>query len=479
VKGPKLELKLNFDAKKAQAWAKDNLLLVVLGGASLAALAGGYFAADMMTATVMEEAQGKAARMSELKDLERTQVTLEVPGQAPFAQNAVVNQKLLEEYQSRIDTLRKDSAQVREFAVARNKGSHQPVMALRLQKGDPTLEQIHLDFFDAISAAYGTLLSQSRLGSVPDEAEVQAFLVRRKEQFISSDLKKGPNEQLNSQEAEALARELGNARLQAYNEAARDFAIYADAETLRVPTAPFKKDAPDVILPSLWRQQWEFWVLSDILAAFTAVNGPDANVQTAAVKRIDEVRFIGPIGAGAAAPAGADGAAPAGDGSGADGTGSDGSMGDGSMPAGAGMVGAPIDPAMPVALDNFSASFTGRRTNQLYDVFASDVTFVCETARIPQVFDALAKQNFITITMASIRPEDPFEAAEDGYIYGPAHVSLVRLRLESVWLREWTGPLMPDPVRKRLGTSGTLAGAAPAAGDLPADAGSTNYGQGG
>jgi hypothetical protein len=38
---------------------------------------------------------------------------------------------------------------------------------------------------------------------------------------------------------------------------------------------------------------------------------------------------------------------------------------------------------------------------------------------------------------------------------------------------------MPDPVRKRLGTSGTLAGAAPAAGDLPADAGSTNYGQGG
>jgi hypothetical protein len=485
VKGPKLELKLNFDAQKAQAWVKDNLLLVVLGSASVAALAGGYFAADMMTAGVMEEAQSKAARMTELKDLERTQVTLEVPGQAPFSQNAIVNQKLLEEYQARIETLRKDSVQVREFAVERNRGGHQPIMSLRLQKGDPALEQIHLDFFDAVSASYGKLLSDARLGSVPDEAEVQAFLVRRKEQFIASDLKKGPTEQLNAQEAEALARELGNARLQAYNEAARDFAMYADADTLRVPTSPFKKDAPDVILQSLWRQQWEFWVLSDILAALAQVNGPDANVQTAAVKRIDEVRFVGPIGAGGAAPSGAapaggDGAAPAMDGSMGDGSMGDGLTGDG-MGGGMamGMTGTPIDPAMPVALDNFAASFTGRRTNQLYDVFATDVTFVCETARIPQVFDALAKQNFITITMASIRPEDPFEAAEEGYIYGPQHVSIVRLRLESVWLREWTGPLMPDPVRKKLGTSGTLAGAAPAGGDMPADAGSMNYGQGG
>jgi hypothetical protein len=476
VKGAKLELKLNFDAKKVQAWAKDNLLLVILGSASVAAIAGGYFAADMMSSGVMEEAQSKASRMSDLKDLERTTVVLEVPGQAPFSQNAIVNQKLLEQYSERIESLRKDGMQVREFAVARNKGSHEPIMSLRLQRGDPALEQIHLDFHDRVLEAYAKLLASARVGSVPDEADVQAFIARRKEQFIASDLKKGPTEQLNSQEAEALARELGNARLQAYGEAARDFAMYADPETLRVPAAPFKKDLPDVLLPSLWRQQWEYWVLSDILAAFARVNGPDASVQTAAVKRIDEVRFVGPIGAGSGgAAATGDGAAPMDDGAGdsmGDGT------GDGSMGMAAGMGGTPIDPAMPVALDNFSASFTGRRTNQLYDVFATDLTFVCETSKIPQVFDALAQQNFITITMASVRPEDPFEAAAEGYVYGPEHVSVIRLRLESVWMREWTGPLMPDAVRKRLGTSGTIAGAAPAGG-MPADDGSMNYGQGG
>jgi len=32
------------------------------------------------------------------------------------------------------------------------------------------------------------------------------------------------------------------------------------------------------------------------------------------------------------------------------------------------------------------------------------------------------------------------------------------LTIDSAWLRQWTGPLMPDPVRKQLGTSGTVQG---------------------
>ena len=491
MKGPKLELKLNFDAKKVQAWAKDNILLVVLGSASVLALAGGYFGADTMLSGVMEEAQSKASRMSELKDLERTTVTLDVPGQAPFSQNAIVNQKLLEAYSERVSALRKDGIEVRALAVERNRGNHAPIMSLRFPQAAPgetpearesrerqnarALEQINLDFFQAVRAAYDRLIAQHRMGSVPDEEDVQAFVLRRKEQFIASDLKKGPSEPLSSQEQEALSRELGNARLQAYNEAARDFAMYADRETLRVPVSPFKKDVPDVLLPILWRQQWEYWVLSDVLAAFARVNGPEATVQSAAVKRIDSIRFVGPVGGPSQpAPAGSEGAPAEAD----PGMGGDQGM-EGSMGMAAGGVGAPIDPSAPVPPANYASSFTGRRTNPLYDVFATDITFVCETSRIPQVFDALAQQNFITVTMASVRPEDPFEAAEEGYIYGPAHVSLVRLRLESVWFREWTGPLMPEPLLKKLGTSGMVVGTAPPGGGMPSDDGSASYGQGG
>ena len=82
---------------------------------------------------------------------------------------------------------------------------------------------------------------------------------------------------------------------------------------------------------------------------------------------------------------------------------------------------------------------------------------VAETDAIPVVMDALARRNFITVIDARIRPLDSFAAAEEGYIYGAKPVSLVSLKLESLWLREWTGPFMPDDLRARLGTTGLLA----------------------
>jgi hypothetical protein len=46
----------------------------------------------------------------------------------------------------------------------------------------------------------------------------------------------------------------------------------------------------------------------------------------------------------------------------------------------------------------------------------------------------------------------------------------VSLRLETIWLREWTGPFMPDDLRTRLNTSGSLLGAGtPGGGDAPAE----------
>ena len=53
---------------------------------------------------------------------------------------------------------------------------------------------------------------------------------------------------------------------------------------------------------------------------------------------------------------------------------------------------------------------------------------------------------------------DPFVAIRSGYYYGLNPVSLVVLKLESAWLREWTGPLMPDSVRAQLGTTGQVQG---------------------
>ena len=53
-----------------------------------------------------------------------------------------------------------------------------------------------------------------------------------------------------------------------------------------------------------------------------------------------------------------------------------------------------------------------------------------------------------------VRPTDAFEAADEGYIYGAAPVSELRLTLESVWLRPWLAKLMPRELQTLKGTDG-------------------------
>ncbi len=120
-----------------------------------------------------------------------------------------------------------------------------------------------------------------------------------------------------------------------------------------------------------------------------------------------------------------------------------------STPAG-GKAAAPLDPAREVPLD-FAFSFTGRKTNPLYDVRLIQLVLIAETARIPVVLDALSRKNFITILDAKLEAVDAFEEVGEGYFYGSAGVSKLTLDLETVWLREWTAPLMPPDLKLALG----------------------------
>jgi len=99
----------------------------------------------------------------------------------------------------------------------------------------------------------------------------------------------------------------------------------------------------------------------------------------------------------------------------------------------------------------------------------AEISFVAETSKLPKVFDALASENFMTVTNVRLAPADPFAAARMGYLYGPAPVSMVTATVETIWFRDWTAKHMPESVRTALG----ITSAAPAAagdGAAPADA---------
>ncbi len=70
---------------------------------------------------------------------------------------------------------------------------------------------------------------------------------------------------------------------------------------------------------------------------------------------------------------------------------------------------------------------------------------------LSRLFDALARENFMTITDVKYDAVDPFTEAQAGYYYGGGPVSKLTIELETVWLRQWTAGFMPPALKQSLG----------------------------
>ncbi len=443
--------------KNAAIWLKAHLLLVVLTSVSLGALGGGiYFSMEFMDSLRSDAAQ-YGGKIGEFKRLESTPVTIQIPGNAPLTQAAVVNRKLVDAVKSRMGSGITDTAEVRGTAVRHNKGVHKQLVNLRLDPKNPKRQEVHLDMVAALNKAYSDLLSREiGAGAPPSEEDVTIKLQRRQVRFMQSDLKKAPDATLTDTERKQLTENLTAYRIALYAEAADAARMFVDGEDVGMFAEGFDPAPLKLNIARLWNLQFRFWVVEDILLACKAVN-TESSLMKNPIKRVLSIQSLGAVVAagGAAEPT-----APADDSAGDD---SSGGSGDGSGDDVSAAVpsGIPIDPAQEVSLASYGASVKGWATNQLYDVMRTKVRMVAETSKIPQIADALAKQNFIVITDVEIHPTDAYTGLSEGCFYGEEPVSSVTWTLESAWLREWTGPLMPDEIRKELNTTGQLASSMP------------------
>ena len=77
---------------------------------------------------------------------------------------------------------------------------------------------------------------------------------------------------------------------------------------------------------------------------------------------------------------------------------------------------------------------------------------------LPTFIDAIGKVNFMTVLDLDLQSVDIWEELQQGYYYGEDHVVRVSMTIETVWLRSWVAPLMPDPVKETLGVPLTPQG---------------------
>lgn len=442
---------------KVLHWLKNNVPIVVLGAVIVVAPILAFVFAARWNSAIREESQNRARKLTEIESVTKTNVQLVIPGAEPIAFSGVVNQYVLDEYKRVTEALQGDSSAVRELALAHNRGQHHPFIP-RLFPQMPWVERdtIRPEMYDAVVAGYRNLLDRVQAAwPIPPE-QVASHVARREEDYIAATLRKKNRSELEPSELADLTRELTKARLAKYGELTLSKRVYAGLESLPLPPLALKASASE---GEMFVWQWNYWVVEDILLALDDANrtvaGPEGRIATNPVKQVLSIRLLDGLSFGGTGQPGMDaGTGPAGGRR----VPRFGEMGvGGSLPPPgedggfAGEGGAA--PASGDSNRDFKASITGRVTNPLYDVRLAEVRLIANMERIPAIIDALTRRNFMAVIDLDMRPADPFAAAAHGFIYGSDPVAEVTMVVETIWLREWTVPLMPTQVKERLGVA--------------------------
>lgn len=413
---------MNPQVQKAVDLIKANGALIALGLVAIAVpVAGWYFGSSQRDALVAD-ATKLGQKLDALKRAGSIEVSMDVPGHGPWSTSTVASDGMLREVTARVESILAGSGGVDAAAVRHNQGKHGPIASDRLggpmdlRNIPPSQRSVFpADFHEALIGSYSALLSEAKAGMPPSPELVTQQLATRRDRVVQGDFGLAPGAALDEAQRKVLSEKLTATRLAAYMEQARSLDFYANAAAIGEPAT----EGTRIDLPACYAQVWALWIAQDMVGAVMAANAGSNSVLDAPIKRL---LYVAPS---AMYPKKDNSSNPA--------------MADGG--------------ALPATGPNYAASFTGRQTDALADVVLVEVGLVLETAKIPAFVDALAAQNFIAILNLKLSPVDPFAAAQEGFLYGDKHCSQVDLQLETIWLREWTCPQMPDEVRSLLGAS--------------------------
>lgn len=410
-------------------WVKAHYIvaaLLVVG--ILAVPAAAYFSQDW-SATIQKKAQKDVGDLA--TGLKTTNISYKVealiPGQAAIEDSKPPNQVVINHFSDLRAQQAKSAAEVVTHAISINKTGREVLVPGLFP--EPSQQEDTIKRRDFSRAFYGdglrALLRKHRADGPRDAAVLAVELNETARQIAQVD----PGQQIPPEKKDLVEKRLWETRIRAYQAHAKITAIYGEMSTFRLPQVveePSLRDCFDF--------QQQYWIFDDIFSIAEAANSGQSQpgVPGAVVKRIvsidvEPMRIPAPSGD-------ASGAAPAGD---------------------------------PTAPD-FRASITGRvGGNSLYDIRYANTEMVVATTRIPTLLDAVSRNRFVSVVGLSIDKVEVLDDLKLGYFYGDDNVVRVRMRLETVWLRDWLKDVMPADIKSAFGLT-PPAGADPNAPAAPA-----------
>lgn len=412
--------------KNVLEWVKDQWIIVVCSVIALAALPSLWSVSAGWNNTIVEGVQERA--QSEYRKVSNPNVNLyvyDLQGQRQLERSEAPYRGLIERYSELWAEVEAEMGKVTERANEFNKGAEREVLVSGVLP-EPAFgygQTKPREFASIyINRAHRRLLDLMNAGTPPDPAalaqDLQNELTSRVQRFEVSS-----GTQMSPAEMEELRNELFARRIATYRDRSTGISVYASEDVfVNVPEVVPEDDIP---LAQVWDWQQQYWICQDICRAIALANRVkenqlDIGVPGSVVKRVLEVQpEPSRIGSGNRAPRGGD-------------------------PFGGDTSGAGPD---------YTTSLTGRLggASEYYDVRAVRCSLIVASARIPELFNAISMTNFMTVLDMDISEFDVREHLRQGYFYGNDALVRLDLRIETVWLRDWTGQDMPEQVKLALG----------------------------
>lgn len=441
-------------------WIKKNLIIVVSVLLILVFIPVGFVFSSGWNETIKKDAaQAFTSTRSELQRAGSVQYALPrvLEGETTISETRAPNRAVTRFFEEQRATRVAQVADVVDRGTAFNQRRHDELVPGLLPRavGNTVLRRLGMEMAERIagtadnagnvirSSVYTELLRRLNAGTPPDPVDLGAALA----EFANNEQQRyasGSNDgRLSETQAQELARRMVDRRLQEYSGRAKSLTFYASIDAIRTPTGqtePGWSTVPATPPPQseiteadafVWL--WDYWVIGDVLEAVTVANtDPQTGVLTvpdAPIKRVERVRV-------AALPIATASNEPTDPFAGGGRRGGGARASSGNDPDGA---------AIP------AETHTRRASNADYDIRMVQLTIIASSRGLPSLFDALGRVNNMTVVDVDITPVDVWADLAEGFFYGEEHVVRATIDIETVWLRSWTLPLMPDRVREAVG----------------------------
>jgi hypothetical protein len=454
-------------------WIKKNLVIVISAVLILVFLPAGWFFSSGWNKKV--RTQATEAYSTTRGELQRVgSVTYALPavlaGEESVSDSRAPNRVVTEFFKQQGDVRLAQVRDVVERGTAFNRRNHRELVPglLPAAPNNSVLRRLGLEMAEQIAgtrdasgnvvraSVYDQLLRRLNAGAPPMPEELGSILAeyanREQERYASG----STDNRLTEAQTQQMAQDMVKRRLQEYAGRAKSLAFYATLESIRgpegaqqmqepgwsrIPTTPPSQSEITEADAFVWL--WDYWIVTDVLEAVALANTdrvsgampiPDAPVKRVERLRISEVN-VPPVGGAATDDMGAFGSGFPGGGD----RDSRDSFGGASMGG---------DPAAGPAP---SVTHTGRATDAAYDLRTVQLQVIASSQDLPRLFDALGRVNYMTVVGVRLEPVDVWAQLDEGFFYGDEHVVRAIIDIETIWLRSWTLPLMPERVRLAVG----------------------------